>query len=171
MGNETIQGSEMVLSGLRALDFARGMTLSFLQDIPDDKWCHQPIPNANHACWVVGHLARTDSFFRATFAGQESKVPKEWDGLFGMGSTPNGDASNYPAPSELRDALAAQREDLKKWLASLSSEQAAKALEGDWLQFAPDIGSLPGSIACHESVHAGQLTLVRKSLGISPKFG
>lgn len=164
-------GSEMIMGGLRAMDFARGMTLRYLEDIPDDKWCHQPIPNANHACWVVGHLAHSDNFFRTALAGRDSKVPEAWNGLFGMGSTATDDPSRYPSPAELRDMLASQRDDLKTWLASLSSEQAGKALEGDWVQFAPDLGSLPGSIACHESVHAGQLTLVRKSLGLSPKFG
>ncbi|NOX59765.1 MAG: DinB family protein [Planctomycetes bacterium] len=162
--------SELIEGGLAAMAFARRMTLMFLEDIPDDKWCHQPTENGNHAFWVVGHIAHSDNFFR-TLGKQESNVPAEWDGLFGMGSVPQTSASAYPSPAELRDALATQRESLTAWLGSLDAEQAAKPLEGDMTQFASSYGNLPGSIACHESVHAGQLTVVRKSLGMPPKFG
>ena len=30
------------------LEFSRGATLGFLEDVPEDKWFHQPIPGANH---------------------------------------------------------------------------------------------------------------------------
>jgi hypothetical protein len=37
--------------------------------------------------------------------------------------------------------------------------------------FARSYGGMMCSIAWHEGVHAGQLTVVRKSLGLAPKFG
>lgn len=156
---------------LATLEFSRGATLGFLEDIPEDKWCHQPIPGANHAAWIAGHIASTDNYFLTSLAGQASSVPAEWDDLFGMGSTPKNDPSVYPSPAELRDQLQTRRDGLTAWLKSLSDAQLAKPLEGDLARFAPNYAALAGSIAWHEGMHAGQLTLVRKSLGIGPKFG
>ncbi|MCB9849329.1 MAG: DinB family protein [Phycisphaerales bacterium] len=163
--------SAVVESGLTVLAFAREATLGFLADIPEDKWCHQPVPGANHALWVVGHLAHTDNYFLTAIAGQASKIPADWDELFGMGSTPVGDASKYPNIAETRDYLCSLREGVLAWYGAMDEAQAATPTPDELKPFAPNFGQLAHSIAWHEGMHAGQITVVRKSLGIAPKFG
>lgn len=162
---------QLVDSGVAVLDFARSNTLSFLADVPEDKWCHQAIAGANHALWVVGHLAVVDDYFISSFGGQDSRLPEAWGELFGMGSTPSSDASAYPRPAEIRDALGSRRADLIAWFESLSDDKLVAPLSGDWEKFAPNTVGLAFSIAWHEGLHAGQLTVVRKSLGLAPKLG
>jgi uncharacterized damage-inducible protein DinB len=163
--------STMIEGGLIVLEFSRRALLGMLEDIPKDRWVHQPITTANHAAWIVGHLAHTDNFFLTSVAGRPSQIPAEWDSLFGMGSQPVGDASAYPNSAELKDQLRARREDLIAWLRGLSEAQAQSELPEELRVFAPSVGALPNSIAWHEGMHTGQLTVVRKSLGIAPKFG
>ena len=52
----------------------------------------------------------------------------------------------------------------------MSDDQLASPLPEDFKTFAPSLAALPSSIAWHEGMHSGQLTMIRKSLGIGRKF-
>lgn len=158
-------------NALTLLEFSRRNTLGFLEDVPEEAWFHQPFEGANHVAWIVGHLASTDGFFVTTFAGKASQVPESWNELFGRGSKPQPTPARYPPPSELRDVLARRREDLLAYFRGLPDNKLLEPLDSDWERFAPNRIGLAGSIAWHEGLHAGQLTAIRKSLGIGPRFG
>lgn len=163
--------SQLVESGLTVLAFSRKTLLGMLEDVPEHQWVHQPIPHANHAAWIAGHLAHTDHYFLTAVAGQPASIPAEWDELFGMGSAPTADAARYPSPTELRDYLGSLRQTLQAWFAGLDERDANASLPEELRMFAPTVGALTHSLAWHEGLHTGQLTVVRKSLGIAPKFG
>lgn len=158
-------------SGLTNLEFARRFTFSLLEDISEDQWCHQPVVDGNHAAWVVGHLASTDDFFLSTLSGRPSGLPDKWKELFGMGSKPTPDLAGYPSPAELKSKLSGCREDFVAWLKSLDEKKLLSPLPGDLQSFAPSHVAMCGTLAWHEGLHAGQLTMIRKSLGIGPKLG
>ncbi len=158
-------------SGIAALNFARQTTLGLLEGVPEDKLTHQPCAGANHALWIVGHLGYADLMFLTHVAKKSMESPEDWAKLFGMGSVPLPEASAYPALGELKDALADNREALLGWFASMSTEELAKPLPEDFKSFADNHGMLMTSLAFHEGLHAGQLTVVRKSLGIAPMMG
>ena len=165
MSNKLVEG------GLTVMAFSRKALLGMLEDVPEEQWAHQPIPHANHAAWITGHLAHTDNFFLTAVAGRTTKIPGEWDELFGMGSVPTPELKRYPAPADLRDFLGSLRADLVAWFQSLDERTAQAPLPEELRMFAPSKGALANSIAWHEGMHTGQLTVVRKSLGIAPKFG
>lgn len=156
---------------LHQLRMSRGGTKLLLAGIPTDQFCTQPMPDGHHAMWIVGHLASTDDYFGKEFAGVASALPKSWHELFGMGSKPASDASRYPAPAEVLQALDDRRAPLEKWIEGLSPEQLAKSNGKDWAPYAPTVGDLPFFIAWHEGYHAGQLAAVRRSLGLPSAFG
>lgn len=158
-------------TGLATLAFARQKMLGLLEDIPEDKYLHQPLPGGNHTMWIIGHLAATDDTFMSGLKPRESRLPGEWGALFGRGSKPHGDASVYPSISELKEQLTDLREELMAWFGSMSEEQLASPLSEDWAPFGVNYASLMGSLAYHEGLHSGQLTMVRRSLGIAPRFG
>ncbi|MCZ6816774.1 MAG: DinB family protein, partial [Planctomycetota bacterium] len=60
---------------------------------------------------------------------------------------------------------------LVAWFLSMSGERLAAALPEDWQVFAKSYGVLINTIAWHEGMHAGQLTVIRRELGLGPKFG
>ena len=158
-------------SGIAAMNFARQTTLGLLEGIPQDKLTHQPCEGANHALWIVGHLGYTDLMFLTRVGKKSIETPENWTEFFGMGSVPLPDASAYPPLGKLKEALADNRETLLGWFGSMSAEELAKPLSDDFKSFASNHGMLMTSLAFHEGLHAGQLTVVRKSLGIAPMIG
>lgn len=163
--------SQLLKQGLAGLEFARSATLGFLEDIPGDRLTHQPAPGCNHALWIMGHLASTDDYFLSSLAKKPSGIPEEWSKLFGMGSKPVADAKAYPPVAEVRSKLSGRREDLIAWLKSMSEDQLLSPLPEELRRFAPNYAGLCVSLAWHEGLHAGQLTVIRRSLGLEPKFG
>ena len=73
--------------------------------------------------------------------------------------------------SEIRAYLDASREDLLAWFSSLPEAELYAPLPDELQSFAASPAVLMSTIACHECLHAGQLTTIRKSLGLTPIFG
>ena len=74
----TATSSTLFDTGKAAMDLARRCTLKLVDGIPRDKLCHQPVPNANHALWVLGHLACSDDFFASHLGDHESSIDEKW---------------------------------------------------------------------------------------------
>ncbi len=152
--------------GKATLDLARRSTLKLVQDIPPDKLTHQPAPSTNHALWVLGHLACTDNFFLTSLAKLEPVIEESWNKLFGMGSEPTDDPQSYPSLDEVKAGLEKARTALADWCQSMDEQQLLSPLPDEMGSFAPNFAALMCSIAWHEGLHAGQLSAVRRSLGL-----
>lgn len=160
-------------NALDALAFAKGAALELLSDIPDDQATFQPVPQANHALWIAGHLAwSTDAIFGATSDGAGGGgVPADWEQLFGMGSVPVADPSGYPAFAETRAVLERVCDAFSVWLREVPAAQLADPAPERLKRFASTRAGAVHGAAMHMCVHAGQVTLIRKALGFQPKFG
>jgi uncharacterized damage-inducible protein DinB len=163
-------------SQLHQLRFARGATLRLLDGIPADKRCVQPAiaggaALANHATWIVGHLASTEDFFLAEFSGGTPALSEKWRSLFGGGSTPVDDPAAYPPFEEVMRTFEERREALTRWFESLTVDQIAEPAPEKWRPYAPTLGDLAPFLAYHEGYHGGQLAVARKACGLSPAFG
>lgn len=158
-------------AGKAALDLARKTTLKMIDGIPAGKLCHQPLPNTNHAIWVLGHMAWTDDYFMTSLGGAKPILDESWAKRFGMGSKPTGDAKAYPSLDEVNATAKKTRAALVKWFESLDDAKLGTAFTGDMAGFAPNYATLPISIAWHEGFHAGQISVVRRSLGLPFAMG
>ncbi|MEM9066647.1 MAG: DinB family protein [Planctomycetota bacterium] len=170
MSNSTTDASPILTTGLQSMEFARGITDMLLSTLEPDHWFKPPCPNANHAGWIVGHLALTDQAFFSALGGGQPLVPEAWDGLFGGKSVAHPDASKFPPIEELKAALAATRERTVEWLRSLSEAELLEPIEGDLAQFAKTRAHLMGTLAFHEGMHVGQLSVARRAMGMPPVF-
>ena len=153
------------------LEFARRMTDQLLEDIPEDKLLHQPVGGGNHALWVIGHLVVTDDLFAGVYDGGQRKLPGQYNELFGMGSKPTSDAAAYPPMSQVRQHSAATRQRLLDAAAAADQDTLDAALPEEFQGFAPSRLRFLLHLAWHEGLHDGQLTMIRRSLGIGPKVG
>ncbi len=160
--------SRLSEAGKVALDFARRQTLRMVQDIPTDKLTYQPVPNANHALWILGHLARSDDLFQSELGGRKSVLDASWAKVFDTGTKPVSDRKTYPPIEQIKVGLDRSHKALVEWLASLDEQKLASPLPGDWAKFAPTYGDVAGSITWHEGFHAGQLSVIRRGLGLPP---
>jgi hypothetical protein len=138
----------------------------FSSDLSDEEFLFQPTEGGCHLLWILGHLAHTQEWVLTSLVGQPPRMPKEMQELFGGGSTVHGDASKYPAPTEVQDLLAGTQE---RTLAALATFDAARwddpAPEGVPQEFFPTLGSLWEMLAVHTFWHFGQLTVNRRMLG------
>jgi hypothetical protein len=162
----TATTSTLFDTGKAAMDLARRCTLKLVDGIPPDKLCHQPVPNTNHALWVLGHLACSDDFFATSLGGCESVIDEKWPELFGMGSKPVDDPGAYPSLEEVMSGLERARQGMLETFRAMGEQKLMSATPDDWQAFAPTYATVMGSIAFHEGFHAGQLSAVRRSLGL-----
>ena len=87
--------------------------------------------------------------------------------LFSRGSVPEADASKYPPSAEIRATLDRVHGQVLKEAPAFSAEQLKEPVEPPFAVEATKLGCL---LFCshHETLHAGQLGLLRRLLGKSP---
>src|SRR5579871_628003 len=136
--------------------------------IPVDQLLHQPFPGANHALWTMGHLATVDQFFLTTFTKHDPALFEQYKTLFFAKSTPSPNAADYPAPEVVREYFQSSRQAFRAWIESLNDAQLTAPLPPEQQRFSPTLGNLLVRLSWHEGMHYGQLTVIRKSLGLAP---
>ena len=170
--NETGDGIETLReTGIAALMFARRVMMGLLEEISDDQFFHQPFRGANHAAWIVGHICHNDDNFLTGLEGRPSQLPAGWEALFAAGSAPGGDSDRHPSRGQIMTQFEARRHELLGWFRAMPTDQLISPLPENWKTFGANYGVLMSTLAWHEGLHAGQLTVIRKNLGIAPKFG
>ena len=153
-----------------SLNFSRKFLNGLIADLqtPDD-WFHQPCPGGNHPLWIVGHLGTADARFAAVIDGQPAQVPEGWDELFWFGSEVSSDRSLYPPVEEVAEFGRMRREYLMTVIGQTDDDWFASPppAEGRFSD-APNMAQMLIFASFHEGMHAGQLTVARRSLGHPP---
>jgi len=158
-------------TGIGSLRFSRRLALGLLDGIPAENWLHVPVASGNHATWIAGHLAwEDDDILAHLIDGRGSKLPQAWHQRFSQGSRPTTEASDYPGHEEIRAALHTIRAELISFFTA-SQDRLADPVPEDVHALAKDLAALMPALACHEMLHVGQLTVIRKSLQLPPVFG
>lgn len=150
----------------------RRYTDSLLDAVGPEDYFRLPPEGVTHIGWQVGHLAVAEyglALKRVRGAKPEDAelIPPEFFQLFGKGSQPTAEASDYPSPEEIRGALNRVHAQVLKELETLPEETLDEVstpphpmfkTKGEALKFCP----------YHEMVHAGQIGLLRRMLGHTP---
>ena len=139
-------------------EFNRGRTLGVLDRIEEEPdplavlgW--RPGPERAHIAWQLMHIGITEQLFAGERLATKQGPHRElWDRFKG-GSTPDDD---IPGPRQIREVLAAGREELLATLAEYAETQL-----GDFVWEAPDGRRLKlldvlRIISWHEAHHQGQ---------------
>jgi uncharacterized damage-inducible protein DinB len=156
------------------IDAARQYTLGLLANLPDEAWFATPHPPVSHIAWQVGHISFAQYRLGVAFVREPSPedaawLPEQYRQLFGRDSTPQSDPAIYPPAGEL---LANLREIHRRVMAELT------ALNDDVLdrpvlqphRFLKTVGEALFWCSRHESIHAGQIGLLRRLYGLSPQW-
>ncbi len=155
-----------VRRALELLTFAHGSTTALLADWPEDKLTFQPSPTDNHALWTIGHLAATYQWFTTLLDGTRAPLPDNYNALFGTGSKPVADPAAYPPAADVRAHFDRAYERLVDLAARIRPADAAKPTIGDSHGFCRDRADVLDKAAWHEGWHAGQLSSLRRALGL-----
>jgi len=150
--------------------FAHSMINSFASGFADDQVDAQPAGCPNHLLWTLGHLASTASWMNGMLTGGAPVVPENYSSLFGMGSKPVADPAAYPAFAEVKQAYEAAFDTVIKAAEQLDDEALLKPTEQDSRGFLADKLDALTKMAWHEGWHLGQLTDLRRALGLPGVF-
>ncbi len=151
---------------------ARRYTEDLLQNIPDEHWFSSPTGGVTHVAWQVGHLAVCEYALamkrvRGVRPDDETLVSADDFRLYGKGSEPVFDASAYPPVSEIKALLQRVHHRTLEELTDLDEATANEPTsDPPHPMFNTKLGAL---IWCaqHEFLHAGQIGLLRRQLGLA----
>lgn len=156
-------------TALAQLQSARAYTNDLLDHISENDWFRQPAEGVTHIAWQVGHITIAEYGLalrrcRGTFSSDTEFVPNSYMKLFGKGSTPSPNASDYPTPAEIRGVLNQVHAHVVDELPKLDDAVWDESTVPQHPMFATKLGSFQ-FCSLHEMLHAGQIALLRRLLG------
>ena len=149
--------------------WCQGVLSGLNKDIPADKLASGI---DNHALWTLGHLATSADYFASLLSAEiKPSSPESYSKLFGMGSVPVQDASQYPSLAELQGVMDRALAGFIR-AAELNSEaDLDKAPLKDTQGFCATRWDVLDRMGWHTGWHSGQVSLQRKLLGVKPMWG
>ena len=161
---------ELIASGLASLKLARDTTNAMLDGLEGDQLTHRPCTGGQHALHILGHLAFSDAMTVGLDDDAAGTLPDGFKDAFGMGAVIKDTAADYPPVDVIRAQFTQKREAVIAWLEGLDEQPLLAPLDGPWAEFGRNRAHLPHTLAWHEGTHSGQLSQVRRSLGLAHKF-
>ena len=153
---------DVILQQLGTADYLLGQ---FTGDLTNEEFFKMPLDGANHAAWIVGHVACSEDSIVAAITSGAKRIPEVTSELFKGGSVCVPDASKYPSRRELEELLKDSRahtvEALKTYDAGKWDDPSP---EGWSKEIFPTMGVLWGLIGTHVFWHIGQLTVCRAAM-------
>jgi hypothetical protein len=152
--------------------FAREYTLNLLSTVPDSLWNVIPNGGASHIAWQVGHLAVSQYGLmlfrqRGRAEGDLELMPGWLRKKFGRGTIPPINPADIPRKEELLATLDRIHQASMAVVPTLSPELLAEATDMPYAVYPIKLGAL---LFCplHESIHSGQIGLLRRLHGLDP---
>jgi len=148
---------------------SRGMTLSLINDLKDEPLAQPTANGGNHAFWILGHLAYSDSsILHEMIQGKDTCPLHSLKGQFNFQTEPSIDASGYPSFEELLANYDAAHAELIAYLDTITDADLASPALGcpdEWKDFFGTIGKALAVTIMHPAMHYGQLADTRRALG------
>jgi hypothetical protein len=160
-----------ILTGVLAqIDFARRYTRELLDATPRDQWFVQPAGAPTHIAWQVGHLAVSQyGLLMFRIHGRRDSdldlIPGKFRKAFARGSSPAPESTTQMSADELVEKL---DEVYRQAICGLQGIDADVLLEPVDMPYAGYPIKLGAIMFCplHEQIHAGQIGLIRRLLGL-----
>jgi len=150
-----------------SLTNSRFMIHRFTDDLKSDEFLHRPTPQANCAAWLVGHLALADRRLLTLLgAGDLPSLPAGFEKQF---SRDEGcpQAGEFGDVSTLLPIFDQHRDRLIAAVKNAPPDQLSKLVEKP-MPMAKTLGEWVNFMSLHTAMHAGQITIIRRSLGKPP---
>ena len=150
-----------------ALTASQALLNRYTADLKPEEYLHRPTPASNCAAWLIGHLTLTErNALKALGAGDLPPLPDGFEKRFSRDE-------GCPQAGEFGDATALMplfnqhRERLIDAVRRATPQQLDAPLEKPRPLF-NTVGAMAHFMAIHVAVHAGQITMIRRSLGRPP---
>jgi hypothetical protein len=157
---------------LGQLEFTRRYTLELLEQVDPTDWWVTPPGMTSCIAWQVGHLAVSQYGLmlfrqRGRAAGDLELMPGWLRKRFGRGSVPPSEPDPAIDPQRLLAILASIDQAARQAVAGQSIESLMEPAEMPYAVLPTKLGAI---LFCplHESLHSGQIGLIRRGLGLPP---
>jgi hypothetical protein len=139
-----------------------------VDDLTPDEFLRQPVPGANSAAWVVGHLTNTLRNSLRRLGGTDlPELPTGLAGKFVATKQAAGEQTDLGDPKELLRLFDGYVDRLIALLRTLPVDRLATVPEVR-PPLATNLGEAIQFGALHIAMHTGQLSTIRRSLGKPP---
>ncbi len=152
---------------VHTLKFSETMLDRYTADLTPAEYLHRPCPGGNCAAWTIGHLILTErSALKRHGAADLPELPDGFEKRFARDDTAP-KAADYGDVTILIPLFKRHRAALIETARRLTPEQLDKPLDKPHPLFAT-VGEILSFISGHSMMHAGQITVIRRSLGRPP---
>jgi hypothetical protein len=150
-----------------SLTASQNMLMRYTEDLTPPEYLHRPTPAANCAAWLLGHLAMTDRRLLSNTL-KVSDLPPLPEGFDKRFSRDEGcpQAGDFGDVTILRDIFRQHRERLIAEARRLTDSADEPLPKGHPMFKTPR--EMVNFMALHTAMHAGQITIIRRSLGRPP---
>ena len=157
---------------IEQLVFARNYTLQLLASTKLEDWFRQPPGGVSNIAWQVGHVATSQyrlvlERFRGAKPEDAALIAPEFMKLFGKDSVPDPDPRKYPTAEEIRATFDRVYQQAMKELKTVDDAELDKPPLMPHALFKTKLWALTWCIQ-HETLHTGQIGLLRRLLGYGP---
>ena len=155
-----------------ALAIGDRATMGLIEDMRDAAMTQPTARGGNHPLWVLGHLTLTEGNIPHVLFGESNPVER-WGPLFGPGTEPTTNASDYPPFDEILRAyrdLRARNLQILEQLGEAGLDRPTKAPIAGLEQVMRTAGDTFLLIAMHQMNHRGQVADARRAAGRKPVF-
>ncbi|TWT56335.1 DinB family protein [Allorhodopirellula solitaria] len=162
----------MLRSALGQLEFARRYTVELLEATPQDRWYEIPPGGVTNIAWQIGHLAVSQYGLmmfrmRGRHPDDLELIPGRFRKAFGRGSTPPPSAEGGPTADALMAKLDQVHRSAVQEVSRIDRSTLLDPVDMPYAVYPCKIGAI---LFCpmHETLHAGQIGLTRRALGLDP---
>lgn len=176
MNTETLPDADSAAVMLRAatgqIQFARQYTRELLEATPAERWFEIPGGFSSNIAWQVGHLAVSQYGLlmfriRGRDPGDLELIPGKFRKRYARGSAPSADRAGQLPAAELFERLERVHQRALAELAGVAPEVLLEPVEMPYAAYPNKLGAV---LFCplHEHIHAGQIGMLRRGLGLEP---
>ena len=162
----------MLRGAIGQIEFARRYTLELLEQVPVDRWFEIPDGHSTNIAWQIGHLAVSQYgllMFRIRGRRPEDLeiIPGKFRKAYSRQSTPSADADNQPTAAELQQRLNRVHELAMGEICDVDPQVLLEPVDMPYAAYPIKLGAI---LFCplHEQIHAGQIGVLRRALGLDP---
>jgi hypothetical protein len=143
-----------------------------VSELDEAQLTEQPVPNANHPAWILGHLAVV-SDLGTKLLGGTPLLPEDWQARYGPGSRPLPDRSAYPSKGELLSAFDRASEAFVEVARKAGERRLGQPNPLPFFkEELPTVGDLAAHLmTTHPMLHLGQLSMWRRIHGLPGVLG
>ncbi len=123
----------------------------------------------NHIKWLTGHLAIVNTGSVKALGG-EAQLPKGWTDVFRRGAPTPPKNLTSPSYAEVRERLLGIHAQILELIDHTDDDRLLKVvqIDNEWKDSPMQAVSI---LVAHEFYHAGQMAVIRRSLGRERSFG